>query len=289
MNNSQNHIQPIKDLLTKAENIFVLFPSAANSDIIGSALALFHSLKETKKNIHIATPTLPKTEDYPIPGIDKISDGIGNSNLVISLKVDGRDSIDKVSYNLDEEGKVFNLIIQPKKGHSPLNSQDVNYSYAGAKADLVFIIGANRLEDLSIFYEEEKKLFSDAATVAVNQFVPTRFAQYHVSDNQASSLSEIIGDYINQLGLSINEESATSLLYGLDITTKNLQTPSVSANTFDLVAKLLRAGGQRITPTTPKTAIEPIAVQPIIKDQDKPGIPQDWLTPKIYKGSTPRK
>jgi len=249
MNNSQNHIQPIKDLLTKAKDIFVLFPPLSNPDIIGSALALFHSLKETQKNIYIATPTLPKAEDYPLPGVDKISDSIGNSNLVISLKVDSRDSIDKVSYNLDEEGKVFNLIIQPKKSHSPLNSHDVNYSYSGAKADMVFILGANRLEDLGVFYEEERKLFTDAATVAMSQFTPTKFAQYHISNNQASSLSEITGDYISQLGLSINEDSATSLLFGIDIATNNLQISTVSAETFDLVAKLLRAGGQRNTST----------------------------------------
>jgi nanoRNase/pAp phosphatase (c-di-AMP/oligoRNAs hydrolase) len=288
MNQIKSNHQPIKDAVSKANAIYVLFPVTQNPDIIASALALYHSLKASQKHVFIATPGEIDADDTKLPGSDAITDKIGNRNLVISLKVNSRDSIDKVSYNLDESGQTFNLIIQPKKGQAPIDSSDVSYSYAGAQADLVFIVGANRLEDLGYFYEDEKKLFDSATTVALNRSVFTKFAQHHINDQQASSLTEITAKLIENLELQLDVDSATTLLSGINQTTNYLQHQSVTADTFDLVAKLIRAGAKR-PPTNGSVADSPATpLKPPSTATQNGNVPQEWLTPKIYKGSGTR-
>jgi hypothetical protein len=88
--------------------------------VVASALALTGSLQtQGKKNVYAASHQVCRITPATLPLSDLVSQKIGNRNLVISLKVGSRDSIDKVSYNLEEDGSTFNLIIQPKKGQSP--------------------------------------------------------------------------------------------------------------------------------------------------------------------------
>lgn len=282
MSIDDNQIQPIKDTLTKANDIFVVFPHTADPDIIASAIGLFSALKQTGKNVLIASPQPIDAGKYPLPHVNQITQSIGNRNLVISLKVNSRDNIDKVSYNLDEDGQTFNLIIQPKKGHHPLKSDNVDYSYSGAQADLIFIVGAQRLEDLGRLHQDEKQVFTDATTVGLNRLTTGKFSQHHLDDKTSSSLSELTGHVISKLGLQLDQDSATALLFGVDQATNNLQHPAVSADTFELVAQLLRVGGTRVQAAAPTS--------PSATKQDNNGsqVPQEWLTPKIYKGSVNR-
>jgi len=307
-------IQSVKDALAKADSIYVLLPRQVNLDSVASAIALYASLLETGKNVSIASAGSLPEQASQLPQSDLISDKIGNRNLVISIKVDSRDSIDKVSYNLDEEGKTFNLIIQPKKGRPALKSDDVGFSYAGAQADLVFIVGANRYEDLGRFYEDEKKLFAEAKTVAVNRFSANRYAEIHIDEVDTGSVSEVVYKLMPQLGLNVNDKIATNLLAGIHYSTANLQSPAVTADTFEAVAALLRAGGVRqmqatgsqtpsfqnsypgtsyTRPAAPPPSPVPQAPSPTpaTSDTGTPAagnqVPDEWLTPKIYK-STPK-
>lgn len=288
-------IQPIKDLLTKASDVYVLFPSVADQGTIASAIGLYQALLTTGKNVRIATPNPIDTNNLSLANLDAITQDVGNTNLVISLKVKGRESIDKVSYNLDEAGKVFNLIIQPQKGQAPIDSKDVKYSYSGARADLVFIVGANRLEDLGAFHQDEPQLFTKSPTVAVNHMSSTKYAQYHIEDRTLSSLAEVTGLLIKNLGFEYDQNMATSLLFGIDTATNKLSTANVQASTFELVAGLMKAGGvrniqQAPAPTRSTTPAAPTQATPQTQPQtatQNNQVPKDWLAPKIYK-STPK-
>ena len=304
-------IQPLKDTLTKAGSIFVLLPQNAGQESVAAGLGLYQTLKQTGKNVIIATPSKLSQASQSLPGASEITGKIGNRNLVISLKLKNRDSIDKVSYNLDEDGQTFNLVIQPKKGHQPLRQEDASFSYSGAQADLIFIIGANRLEDLGDFYESEKQLFIDSKTVGINRFSSTTFADFHVSDNQVSGNAELVYQLINSLNFELSVDAATNFLNGIDQATNSLQHPDLRADTMESVAKLMRAGGTRaiasqstaktapqtvtgsqpVTPPPPlakhngQPAAVPSSPQPQANDSGKADVPKDWLAPKIYKGS----
>lgn len=302
----------IKDTLTKANDIYVLLPQNPTLDMVAAGLSMYLNLQSMGKNVYIACPQEMRAEFSRLIGIDKVVDTIGNRNLVISLAVSDQGSIDKVSYNLDEEGKNFNLVIQPKSGTAPLKTEDVSFSYAGASAEVVFMIGVNRFEDLGHFYQDERKLFSEALTINVTRFPSSGTVSINYADATASSLSEIAFRLCKDLGIEeINKDAATNMLSGIDAATNQLQHPMLKATTFEVVANLMKAGGIRqiantaaqafpqrnpfmpdapVT-TTPKMVV-PKAVMPApapsgeADNQDIPApkeVPQEWLTPKIYK------
>ena len=105
----------------------------------------------------IGSPSKMRVEHSRLVGIDKISEKIGNRNLIISFDYK-EDSIEKVSYNV--EGEKFNLVIQPRSGYPPLDKSSVDFSYEGIDADVIFVIGAQKLEDLGAIYDKERQAFS---------------------------------------------------------------------------------------------------------------------------------
>jgi nanoRNase/pAp phosphatase (c-di-AMP/oligoRNAs hydrolase) len=284
----------LPDLISKANDTFVLLGQNPTADTIAAGLALYHTLESQGKNVFIACPTEINPEEVDLNGVEEIAHKIGNRNLVISLSVNSKDSIEKVSYHLEEDGKAFNLVIQPKKGNPPLKSNDVKYSYQGVQADLIIILGANRLEDLGSFYEAEKKVFSDATTVSFSRHPGVNFAQHKIVEPDTASLAEVVLKSMQSANLQLNQAAATCLLYGIDWSTQNLQSPNVTADTFEAVASLLRAGGQRQNQgrddlAGPASFGRPPMMPPSNMAQGLgAGIPKDWLAPKIYTGSTPK-
>ena len=299
-------IQPLKTALDQAQDILVILPQNAGQEMVAAALGLFHALSSPGKNVLIACPSNLSEGSRALPGGDQVTHKLGNRNLVISLKVNQRDSIDKVSYNLDEDTQTFNLIIQPKKGNQPLKKDDVTYSYSGSQADLIFVVGANRLEDLADFYEAQRKLFTEAKTVSINRFQNPPYADFQIADTQATGHAEITYDLVTALGLPVTADTATNFLSGIDTATNRLQSPLVRAETFEMIAALMKAGGTRqaVTPVgmpprpapvQPPAPIAPPAppaqTLPTPKAQTVPtngstqSVPQDWLAPKIYKSS----
>jgi hypothetical protein len=277
-------ISPLKDTLDKAQEILVLLPQNAGQEMVTGALGLSQVLSEAGKSVLVACPTKISDSSRTMPGGDQIATKIGNRNLVISLKVDNRDSIDKVSYNLDEETKTFNLIIQPKKGNPPLKQDSVNYSFSGAAADLIITVGANRLEDLGAFYEDERKLFSDAKTVSLHRFPTPTFADYQIIDPNVSGFGELAYELSKELGLSLTTDAATNFLAGIDLSTNNLQNGNLKPDSLEHMAQLLRAGGIRHT-STPITQTPPLITQPTPIASTTTKVPDEWLAPKIYKNN----
>lgn len=265
----------IKTLLDKSVEALVLLPQNPGPDSIASALSLSMALDAANKKSLIACATPLDFSQFPLRQADRITQKIGNKNLVISLKIENRDSVDKVSYNLDELNKVFNLVISPKKGASPLNNDAVSFSLAGARADVIFIVGASGFDDLGSLYAAEPALFTETPTVAINRMEPAPFASYHLVQPDKSSIAEGMVSLLESLGLSLNPDIATNLLAGIDLVTDKLQLANVSASTFEAVAKLIRGGGLRImvgfSPKETVTVAE--------------AVPQDWLEPKILKAS----
>lgn len=283
MSISTDTVNQVKQAIDKAGEIYVLVPERMSVDVVAAALALTGSLQQAGKTVFAASPQALSEPMTSFPLANLMSTKIGNRNLVISLKVGSRDSIDKVSYNLEEDGSVFNLIIQPKKSQAPLKSEDVSFSYSGASADLVIMVGASRFEDFGPFYASERKLFSEATTISIHRYTASKFATYHLDDPRASSLSEIMYKFIEVAGLNQTKDTATVLLTGIDQTTNNLMAPTVTADTFEAVANLLRTGGIRQT-YTPASA--PTPVTPVIPAARPSGqVPEEWLAPKIYKSS----
>lgn len=241
--NNQPQIEEIKKALDPAKSTFVLLPHNPSLDATAAALALFLSLKESGKDVFIGCTSKMRVEFSTLVGIDRISEKIGNRNLIVSFDY-AEDAIEKVSYNVQEEK--FNLVIEPKSGHPPLDSKGVKFSYEGVEAQLIFIIGAKKLEDLGALYEKERHAFSEATVINIDRATGnTNFGQINVINQGAASMSEIVFQVIKKLNLPLNVDITGNLLKGIEAQTQNLQAPFAGPDTFETVARLMRAGAKR--------------------------------------------
>jgi nanoRNase/pAp phosphatase (c-di-AMP/oligoRNAs hydrolase) len=285
----------VKKALENAKSIFIFLPQNANLDATAASLALFLSLKGSGKNVLIGSPSQMRVEFSRLVGIDKITDKVGNRNLILSFDYK-EESIEKVSYNV--EGEKFNLVIQPRSGFPPLNQENVKFSYEGIDAQLIFIIGAQKLESLGSLYEKDRQAFTQATVVNIDRSPSnTKFGQINILDSKSGSISELIYSLIKNLSLSVNADTAGNLLRGIEAQTQNFQAPFASVETFETAAELMRAGAKRsLAPQgkgdwrTPGQAPFPQMRRPMVRQQTplsspfmgqglQTGISQSPLTP----------
>lgn len=283
---TNNDFQAITDQINKAKSIYILLPENPSTDMVASGLGLYLGLQnhaKDQKDVFIACPTPMRVEFSRLVGVDKIAAQLGNRNLVISFDYI-QDSIEKVSYHV--EGDKFNLVIQPKNGVKPLSSQNVNYSYAGAAADLVFIIGASNFANLGSFYEAEKKLFTDSETVSLDRGVVAPFARQHLSDAESNSISELVIQLLDNLKVDVKDDIATNLMAGIDATTGRLGATSVTAQTFTLAARLIQNGAVRqpVISSSPTGSGLPANLMP--SSMNSPFM-QNPMTPAASAANTP--
>jgi len=265
--------------LTPVQRILIAVPPNPDLDKIASALSLYLSLKKTGKTVTVSCPKQMTVEFSQLVGVDQVTDKLDRKSLVISFDY-VKDSIEKVSYNV--EGDRFNLVIQPKSGFAPLDTKSVTYNYSGADSELIFVIGAQKLEDLGGLYESEKNFYEKNQVVNIDYHPQnTQFGKMNILNPQASSYSEMVTSILNNLNLPIDQDIATNLLVGLKSATNNFQSPNISADTFEAAAYCLRSGAKRIEE---KSSLEEKGLQ----EEKSKTIPpsSNWLTPKIYKGKT---
>lgn len=295
---NQATFTPVQQALATAQTVLVVAPQKPNLDKIAAALALFLSLKKAGKSVVVACPDEMTVEFSPLVGVDKVTSQLGGKNLTISFDY-VEDSIEKVSYNI--ENNKFNLLIQPKAGFPPLSADKVSYSYSGG-ADLIFIIGAQKLEDLGNLYAQESKLYEQKSTVNIDVDAKnTQFGGINLTDPTVSSCSEITTGLIATLKLPVDQDIASNLLLGIEEMTKRFSSPETTAATLEAAAFCLRSGGRRAGVPPQAKPVKEIPLKPPLspmpseisakkppekpkEEKEKPS--PDWLEPKIFKGGT---
>jgi hypothetical protein len=181
--------------------------------------------------------------DHKLAGVQDLNTQLGKQNLVIEFDYE-ESAVDKVSYHIGEESGKFYLTIKPKKGSKPLDKSRVDFTYAGADADLIFLVGVHDLETLDQLYFGYEPLYENAFVVTLNSFKP-ELGNVQIDLSGGSSLSESLVGLLTGLEIPVTEEMATNLLRGIEQATDNLQSFAASADTFEVVAKLLRSGARR--------------------------------------------
>lgn len=240
------NIEPVKQALSTAKQILILLPQNPSVDSVAAALALHLALTKRSLSATLGCSTPMTVQFNRLFGVDKIKPRIGNQNLVISFNYP-EDSLEKVAYDKDPANQKFHLTIEPKAGMQPLDSSQVEYSYTGSSADVIFVIGAKALEDLGELYKQEKALLDNKGKTIVNVSTldkNTQFGTVNLYDPTASGVSEIMASVIKSLELNLEPDMATNLLAGIEAATQNL-TQARSADTFEAVTELMRLGGQR--------------------------------------------
>jgi hypothetical protein len=210
-----------------------------------AASALLVGLQVADKEVKLLSSKAPtlKGQKATLTRLSELKTELGHQNLSISFDY-SEEAVDKVSYHIGEETNKFYLTVKPKKGYEPLDTNSVEFSYTGAEVDLIILIGVGNLEELEQLYFGYEKLYQDTATISIYDY-PTNHGTVKYDVTQTTGYAELIAQMLNQLGLHIDAEHATNLLSALEQTSRGFSSPNTSAESFELVAQLLRLGAVR--------------------------------------------
>jgi len=279
-------ISKVKELLDSARDILIVTHEHPTHDSIGSSLALYLGLVSIGKKVSIVCPDAMTVELSSFIGVNKFAADLSRKNFIISLDYE-EGSIEKVSYNI--EGNKFNLVVEPRAGHTAFSQDKVHYSNGGTSADLIFSVDTIHLGGLKKVFEENRELFSGKTVVNIDRHPNNAmYGQINIINADASSTAEVVSQFLSGIGVRLTEDIATNVLNALYGATEAFQT-RVSAQAFELAAACMKAGGKRFwKPSTVQEklpAAESVAT-PIVESK-KPVVetPPDWLKPKIYKSS----
>jgi nanoRNase/pAp phosphatase (c-di-AMP/oligoRNAs hydrolase) len=145
---------------------------------------------------------------------------------------------------------------------------------------MVFLVGVHDLETLNQLYIGYESLYQNAFVVTLHTFRP-ELGNIQLDLSGMSSMSEAMTDILEGMEVPLNTEIATDLLHGIESMTNNLLSLTASAETFETVAKLLRAGARRKTHSTPQVRPEP-EKKPVPQQKPQP-------RPKNHKKSPQKK
>jgi len=319
-------LEKIKDLLAKNENIGIIVGKNTGVDEMASALSLYLAFKEVAKKVTVICPTEPIVELSSLVGIDKVRrafDGGTSGDITVSFPYK-EGEIEKISYTL-EEGKL-NILVKAGEDGLSFNEKEIEYKRGGGAPGLVFVVGTPRLSDLGTAFDMEN--LKDSKVINIDYKPENQgFGDIPLLGKSASSVSELVANFLSSLDLQIDIDIASNLLVGITDATDNFQSSTTSALAFETAANLLKKGAVRkvkdakkdvvkdsfftpasnaayaksdlaytkIQPRTPSFSKTSIGTEEKkaafakeglgeLKDENNP--PDDWLAPKIYKGST---
>ena len=286
-----------KALIDSAQETLILLPSNPSFDQVSSALSTFISLRLIGKKSSI-TCLSPMTAEFSrLIGVDKISEELGNKNLVIRFINYIAEDVDKV--RADVESEQFTLTVLPKEGKKAPTKEQVDMVYSGSSSDLIILVGGAYDTDFPQLTSPDLNN-SKIVHIGTKLLEVSSNLQILSFARPSSSISELTAILIKESGYAIDPDIATNLLSGIEEQSHSFQGPDVTSDTFLIFAELLKMGGIRhkrveinsfpkgSIPTKPFSGPQ---TPPIMKveEEKKPvqqEVPQSWTEPKIYTGTT---
>src|SRR3989344_3968276 len=310
----------IKEAIEKYNNIGIAIASSSSLDSTAAALSLHLSLKNLGKNVTIASPSTPLVEVSSLVGIDEVSNGCGGAggDLIVSFPYK-EGEIEKVSYTRDEN--YLNIVVKAGELGLNFNEKDIKFTRGGIAPQLLFVIGAPRISDLGSLFDAAA--LKDTVVVNIDNSAQNQgFGDIVMVSNRLSSISEAVANMLLALNLKIDLDIAQNLMSGISAATDNFQSENTSALAFEVAGILMRQGATRQLQTVVRKVSEgdfikqqervirteqhaqassaesireelvqqptqaPVLEKVEKKEQVVENPPDDWLEPKIYKGST---
>jgi len=298
-------LEKIKGLLAKNESIGIAVGKNPGIDEMAASLSLYLALLQADKKVTVICPTEPIVEVSSLVGIDKVKrsfEGGSAGDLTVTFPY-REGEIEKISYTL-EEGKL-NILVKAGENGLSFNEKNIEYRKGGVAPGLVFVVGTPRISDLGTAFDME--VLKNSKVINIDYKSENQgFGDIPLLGKNASSVSELMANFISSLDLKMDTDIASNLLTGIIAATDNFQNSETSTLAFETAALLMKKGAVRkakgvlkpdieadaffspktdLKPSFPKVTIGTEEKKPEIKlDENNP--PDDWLTPKIYKGST---
>lgn len=293
--------QNLREIFEKDGSVAIVVGSTYTMDEMAGALALYLGLNSKGKDVSIASVKQPLVEVSNLVGINRVKPKVESKggDLIVSFPYQ-ENEIDKVSYTL-EEGHL-NIIVKPKNNDLSFGEKDVIFKRLGDAPSTIIAVGVKRLSELSAFFNIEG--LKDTTIVNIDKPINNEgYGDLVLIGQNSSSVSEQVTDLLLAITYPIDQDMAQNLMSGIISATSNFQSPKTSSLAFEMAGILLRNGARREMAKQNKGQKLPKQVrdfsrnqgngniqkqsQPQVQPQiDKKEAPQDWLSPKIFKGST---
>lgn len=297
-----SNLSELRNLLPTAKNILIALPTGADIDKLAAGLALFLTFEQQGKEVSIVcedTLTVGQSHLFGIDHIQKNIPSLGaGGNLTLTLEnVASTGGTIPALEKLDwfAENNNLNLVFHVIPGQT-FQPTKIVPKYQGSGFNLIFVLGAANLDSLGSIYKMHAQSFSGVHIVNIDNQNNSQFGQTNVVDINASSVCEVLAQVLIDLGINVDADTSTNLLAGIFTATGNLTSDKVNADTFQIVANCLKAGGKKPgqqvqAPTQPELSnfIQPNAPSPEERPMQEAVVSEtiepEWLTPKIFKGS----
>ena len=275
-------------LINSSKSVLILLPTKPYLDQAAAGLALYLALRE-QKDVTIACPTPMTVEFNRLVGVNKVTADPGSKNMIIRFVDYNARNIERISSEV--EGNGLYMVVIPNPGAKAPAKENVEISFSGVASDIVILVGG---VNESHYPQLSTKDFMGTKLVHVG----TRSLAISADKNilsfarPASSVSEVVASLIEEMGVSGDADIATNLLMGIEEGSRQFKGPDVTAETFELIATLLKKGGQRLPERVEKREFSPIlrtppaAIPQSVEEESPKEPPKDWLEPKIYKGTS---
>lgn len=287
-------ISQIQPTLQTAQTILVVLPSEINIDKLASGLSLFLSLKTLGKNVSIVTEGIIRVGHSDLFGVGQVGSQITSTkggDLTITLggvvspdgKVPALQNLDWAPTGAEKKDLKLTFHVLPGQKFEPTF---ITPNFEGGGFDLIFILGAENLNVLGSVYTNNARTFSSSQIINIDNLESNgKFGTINIIDSQSSSLSEMVGQIIPGLNMPFDQDMASNILSGIFDATKSLSGDKVGAETYEVVANSLKAGGKKpasnaASPVNPVINIAPQT--PSQSTQDAPTGASGFDLSKIF-------
>lgn len=294
----------IKEAIEKYNNIAIATRKDPTVDEMGAALSLYLSLSNSGKNLSIATPNSPLVEVSSLVGINVVKTSLGaeDGDLTVSFPYK-EGEIEKVSYTRDDN--FLNIVVKAGEKGLGFSEKDVRFTKGVSAPELLFVIGCPKVSDLGQLFDPA--ILKDTIVINIDNKADNQgYGDILMVSSRLSSVSEAVANLILSLEFKMDLDISQNLMLGLATATDNFQSSNTSPLAFEMAGVLLRQGALRPSsqiqrrklnmgfeenlpaggekPEILSTSQVPKFQQEEVKKIENP--PEDWLEPKIYKGST---
>ncbi|MEX1052272.1 MAG: DHH family phosphoesterase [Patescibacteria group bacterium] len=244
MDRNQDMLKKAVKHITDSRSFLICLSDQPSDDSVAAATCLYLSLIKLGKSASIVTAGEVDTD---IVGAEKIKNelSITGDNLVISLPYK-EDAIDKIDYFI--QGDKLNIVVSPSSSNKRVEPEEVEFNQSGGDVDCILTIDVDSLKRLGFIYSENEAFFKDKDIINIDRHITnSHFGKINVIDKSSSSTSELILKLLKDLNVKIDKDISTNLYFGIRAATNNFSSFSVSPETLETAAFLLRQGASKKT------------------------------------------
>lgn len=239
--------QQVAELIKRSERILIMPSSPIDGDSLGSAVALYLTLKKLGKEVTVVcSDEIPEVFHF-LPNTKVVGHKILASNdFIITLDIKNT-PIKDIKHSIEND-KV-NIIIVPEYGQ--VSEDNISFNKGNIQYDLIITVDCAELKQLRGMYESHTEMFTQIPVINIDHHISNvHYGKLNYVDIMASSTTELLLPLIQLLEKEENtslldEDIATLLLTGIITDTGSFQNANTTPRAFTKASELVGYGARQ--------------------------------------------